>query len=238
MQVSIGTDDLLSIVCGAPNCRVGLCVAVATVGAVLPGDFQIQASELRGQMSFGMLCSRTELGFDEAQDGIWELPEDAPLGMDLRAYLALDDEVIDVDLTPNRADCFSIRGLARELSVLTGQVLQGKSMATVQPTQDRGLSAHVHDAAACPRYLTQVITDINIQALTPVWMQEKLRRGGIRCLHPVVDVLNLVMLELGQPMHAFDLHAITGDLQVRLAKDGECLTLLKVMIALQPNTYC
>lgn len=236
-QVDVGEDELLDIVCGAPNCREGIWVAVAKVGAVLPDNFKIKASKLRGEMSAGMLCSIKELGLAEENEGIWELPSDAPIGSDIRAYLDLDDTIIEVDLTPNRADCFSIRGIARELAALTGTVVNSITNPKIAASHAEIVPIHVSAPQACPRYLSRVVTGINNNAATPIWMQEKLRRGGIRSLHPVVDILNYVMLELGQPMHAFDAACIQDALHVRYAQDGETLTLLDGQeIALQSDT--
>ncbi|AVH30587.1 phenylalanine--tRNA ligase subunit beta [Vibrio fluvialis] len=225
-KVDVGEEELLDIVCGAPNCRQGLKVAVATVGAVLPGDFKIKKAKLRGQPSHGMLCSFSELGIDVESNGIMELAEDAVIGTDFRAFLALDDVTIDVDLTSNRADCFSLRGMAREVGVLNRADVTEPSVAPVAPAIDATLSIEVKAPAACPRYLGRIVKNVNVQAQTPLWMQEKLRRCGIRSIDPVVDITNYVMLEQGQPMHAFDLAKIDGGIVVRLAEQGEKLTLL------------
>ncbi|MBY8289070.1 phenylalanine--tRNA ligase subunit beta [Vibrio fluvialis] len=225
-KVDVGEEELLDIVCGAPNCRQGLKVAVATVGAVLPGDFKIKKAKLRGQPSHGMLCSFSELGIDVESSGIMELAEDAVIGTDFREFLALDDVTIDVDLTSNRADCFSLRGMAREVGVLNRADVAEPSVAPVAPAIDATLSIEVKAPAACPRYLGRIVKNVNVQAQTPLWMQEKLRRCGIRSIDPVVDITNYVMLEQGQPMHAFDLAKIDGGIVVRLAEQGEKLTLL------------
>ncbi|HAS6256397.1 TPA: phenylalanine--tRNA ligase subunit beta [Vibrio vulnificus] len=225
-KVDVGEEELLDIVCGAANCRQGLKVAVATVGAVLPGDFKIKKAKLRGQPSHGMLCSFTELGIDVESDGIMELAIDAPIGMDFRDFLALNDVTIDVDLTSNRADCFSIRGMAREVGVLNRADVTEPSVAPVAPSIDDTVAIEVKAPAACPRYLGRVVKNVNVQAKTPLWMQEKLRRCGIRSIDPVVDITNFVLLEQGQPMHAFDLAKIDGGIVVRLAEQGEKITLL------------
>ncbi|HIF9430288.1 TPA: phenylalanine--tRNA ligase subunit beta [Photobacterium damselae] len=225
-KVDIGAEELLDIVCGAPNCRQGLKVAVATVGAVLPGDFKIKKAKLRGQPSHGMLCSFSELGIDVESNGIMELPEDVVLGMDFREYLALNDVTIDVDLTANRSDCLSIAGLAREVGVLNRAEVTAPEFNVVEPTAADTIAIDVKAPAACPRYLGRVVRNVNVAAATPLWMQEKLRRCGIRSIDPVVDVTNYVMLELGQPMHAFDLAKIDGGIVVRMAEQGEKLTLL------------
>ncbi|EGS1993601.1 phenylalanine--tRNA ligase subunit beta [Vibrio vulnificus] len=225
-KVDVGEEELLDIVCGAANCRQGLKVAVATVGAVLPGDFKIKKAKLRGQPSHGMLCSFSELGIDVESNGIMELAEDAPIGMDFRDFLALDDVTVDVDLTSNRADCFSIRGMAREVGVLNRADVTEPSVAPVAPSIDDTVAIDVKAPAACPRYLGRVVKNVNVQAKTPLWMQEKLRRCGIRSIDPVVDITNFVLLEQGQPMHAFDLAKIDGGIVVRLAEQGEKITLL------------
>lgn len=225
-KVDIGSGELQDIVCGAPNCRKGLKVAVAQVGAVLPGDFKIKKAKLRGQPSNGMLCSASELGLSDDHDGILELPEDAPLGMDYRAYLNLDDVSIDVDLTPNRADCLGIRGLAREVGVLNRLPVTAPEMAAVEPRITAQRAVHLDAPTACPRYLGRVIKGIDIHAVAPVWLTERLRRSGIRSIDPVVDITNYVLLELGHPMHAFDLAQVEGDIHVRMAASGETLTLL------------
>ncbi len=225
-KVDVGETELLDIVCGAPNCRQGLMVAVATVGAVLPGDFKIKKAKLRGQPSHGMLCSFSELGIDVESDGILELPQDAPIGQDLRAFLNLDDVTIDVDLTSNRADCFSLRGLAREVGVLNRLDVTEPKVQAVANSIDDSVNIDVQAPSACPRYLGRVIKNVNAKAQTPLWMQEKLRRCGIRSIDPVVDVTNYVLLEQGQPMHAFDLDKINGGIVVRMANEAETLTLL------------
>ncbi len=225
-KVNVGGDRLLDIVCGAPNCRQGLKVAVATVGAVLPGDFKIKAAKLRGEPSEGMLCSFSELGISEDHDGIIELPADAPIGTDIRDYLKLEDNTIEISVTPNRADCLGIIGLARDVAVLNKLPLVEPEMAAVAATINDTLPIRVDAAQACPRYLGRVVKGINVKAPTPLWMKEKLRRCGIRSIDAVVDVTNYVLLELGQPMHAFDLDRIEGGIVVRLAQEGETLTLL------------
>ena len=225
-KVDVGAEELLDIVCGAPNCRQGLKVAVATVGAVLPGDFKIKKAKLRGQPSHGMLCSFTELGIDVEADGIIELNTDAAIGTDIRDFLELNDVTIDVDLTSNRADCFSLRGMAREVGVLNRMDVKQPECDAVEGTIADVASIEVKAPAACPRYLGRVVKNINVSAETPLWMQEKLRRCGIRSIDPVVDVTNYVLLEQGQPMHAFDLAKIDGGIVVRMAEQGEKLTLL------------
>ncbi|MGF1740600.1 phenylalanine--tRNA ligase subunit beta [Vibrio profundum] len=225
-KIDVGEEELLDIVCGASNCRQGIKVAVATVGAVLPGDFKIKKAKLRGQPSHGMLCSFTELGIDVETDGIMELATDAVVGTDFREFLALNDVTVDVDLTANRADCFSIRGLAREVGVLNRADVTEPTVTPVAPAIDDTVTIEVNASAACPRYLGRVVINVNVQAETPLWMQEKLRRCGIRSIDPVVDITNYVLLEQGQPMHAFDLAKIDGGIVVRMAEQGEKLTLL------------
>lgn len=224
-RVNDGTESW-SVVCGAPNARAGIKVAFARVGAVLPGDFKIKKAKLRQVESFGMLCSGKELELSDDHDGIIELPLDAPLGTDLRAYLTLDDRCIEVDLTPNRADCLSIAGLAREVGVLNQLPVCVPEITPVPPTISDIFPVAVMAPEGCPRYLGRVIRDIDARAVTPIWLQERLRRGGIRSIDPVVDVTNYVMLELGQPMHGFDLETLSGGIHVRWANDGETLKLL------------
>ncbi len=225
-KVNVGGERLLDIVCGAPNCRQGLKVAVATVGAVLPGDFKIKAAKLRGEPSEGMLCSFSELGITDDHEGIIELPADAPIGTDIREYLQLDDNTIEISVTPNRADCLGIIGVARDVAVLNKLPLIEPEMVAVAATITDTLPIRVEAAQACPRYLGRVVKGINVKAPTPLWMKEKLRRCGIRSIDAVVDVTNYVLLELGQPMHAFDLDRIDGGIVVRMAEEGETLKLL------------
>ncbi|MCW2484897.1 phenylalanine--tRNA ligase subunit beta [Candidatus Symbiopectobacterium sp. NZEC127] len=225
-KVNVGGERLLDIVCGAPNCRQGLRVAVATIGAVLPGDFKIKAAKLRGEPSEGMLCSFSELGISEDHSGIIELPHDAPIGTDIRAYLGLDDNAIEISVTPNRADCLSIIGVARDVAVLNQLPLTAPDITPVAATISDTFPIRVDASDACPRYLGRVVKGIDVKAATPLWMREKLRRCGIRSIDAVVDVTNYVLLELGQPMHAFDLDRLDGGIVVRLAQEGETLTLL------------
>lgn len=225
-KINIGSDELLDIVCGAPNCRQGIKVAVATVGAVLPGNFKIKKAKLRGHPSFGMLCSLSELGISEDHDGILELPSDAPIGQDIRDYLQLNDFSIEVDLTPNRADCLGIRGIAREIGVLNQVEVCKPQIDVVESTHNESRQIVLDAPEACPRYLGRVIRNINLSVSSPIWMQEKLRRSGVRSIDPVVDVTNYVLLELGHPMHAFDNDKLEGNVVVRMAAQGEKLTLL------------
>ena len=225
-KVDIGKDELLDIVCGAPNCRQGLMVACATVGAVLPGDFKIKSAKLRGEPSEGMLCSYSELGITDDHNGIIELPDNAPLGKDIREYLNLNDVMIDISVTPNRADCFGIVGVARDISAVNNIPMKEIKIANVPTTISDTLSIQIDAPKAAPRYLGRVIKNININAMTPLWMKEKLRRGGIRSVDAVVDITNYVLLELGHPMHAFDLNQIEKGIIVRYAHQDEEMTLL------------
>jgi len=224
-QVSDG-ESTETVVCGAPNVFQGMRAAFAKVGAVLPGDFKIKKAKLRGQESRGMLCSAKELGLSDDAAGLMTLASDAPVGQDLRDYLALDDRIIEIDLTPNRGDCLSMAGIAREVGALTGQPVCRPVIAEVAIASERQVDVAVADPADCPSYLGQVITGIDTRAETPVWMSERLRRAGVRPISPVVDVTNYVMLEMGQPMHGFRLDAINGRIQVRRARKGEKITLL------------
>lgn len=236
-KVNVGDERLLDIVCGAPNCRQGLKVACAVEGALLPGDFKIKKTKLRGQPSEGMLCSFRELGISEDHSGIIELPQDAPIGMDLRQYLQLDDKAVEISLTPNRADCLSIRGIAREIGVVNNLAVNEPHFTLVQPTVADKVAIEMSAPEACPRYLLRVVKNVNIKAATPNWMKEKLRRCGLRSIDPIVDITNYILLELGQPMHAFDAAKISQPVQVRMAKDGEELVLLDGGTAkLQSNT--
>ncbi|GAC29487.1 phenylalanine--tRNA ligase subunit beta [Brumicola pallidula] len=236
-KINIGGEVLLDIVCGAPNCRLGIKVAVATVGAVLPGNFKIKKAKLRGQPSFGMLCSFSELGMGDDHSGILELPSGAQIGADLRDYLQLDDNSIDVDLTPNRADCLSIKGIAREVGVLNQLDVTEPDIQAVAVTIDDARNISLSAPEACPRYLGRVIKGIDLSRPSPLWMQERLRRSGTRSIDAVVDVTNYVLLELGHPMHAFDNHKLSGDVVVRMALEGEKLTLLDGnQMSLKANT--
>ena len=218
--------ELVDIVCGAKNCRLGLKVAVATVGAVLPGNFKIKKAKLRGVPSHGMLCSESEIGLAESSDGILELAQDAPIGLCVREYLDLDDVTIDVDLTANRGDCLGLKGLAREVGVLNSLTVTEPVINDVAAAITDELAITLTAEQACPRYLGRVIKNIDVTAQSPLWMVEKLRRCGIRSIDPVVDVTNYVLLEQGHPMHAFDLDKIEGGINVRFANNEEKLTLL------------
>ncbi|MEQ3697406.1 MAG: phenylalanine--tRNA ligase subunit beta [Pseudomonadales bacterium] len=219
-------ETLTQVVCGAPNARLGIKVPFATVGARLPGDFKIRKAKLRGVESFGMLCSESELEISEANEGLWELPTDAPTGADIRDYLNLDDSLIEVDLTPNRGDCLGVIGLARDVAVLNRLPLNIPEIDFIEPSHDDVMDVALYDGEACPRYASRIVKNVNVSAATPMWMQERLRRSGIRSIDPVVDVTNYVLLELGQPMHAFDLANITDGLVIRMAEADEKITLL------------
>ncbi len=225
-QVDIGQSEAIQIVCGATNVREGLKIPAALIGAVLPGDFKIKKSKLRGELSFGMLCSERELGLSDDANGLMELPDDAPVGMDIRQYLALNDSLIEVDLTPNRADCLSVEGIAREVAVLNKSEWTPVTVRDFKIGHQDVFKVQVEAAEDCPRYLGRLIKNVNPQAETPMWMQEKLRRSGIRSLGPLVDVTNYVLLELGQPLHAFDARKLQGSIVVRKSRQGEQLKLL------------
>jgi phenylalanyl-tRNA synthetase beta chain len=218
--------ERLQIVCGAPNVVAGGRYPLARVGAALPGGLNIKKAKLRGVESRGMLCSEKELGLGEGAGGLMTLPPDAPVGEDFRHWLELPDTAIDVDLTPNRGDCFSVVGLAREVGVLNGLDLQWPDLAAVPASTDAVFPVEIRAADACRRFAGRVIRGIDPRARTPLWMRERLRRSGLRPIHPVVDVTNYVMLELGQPMHGFDLGQLDTGVIVRMAEEGEQLTLL------------
>ena len=225
-RVGTGHGEPLQIVCGAANARAGLRSALAVVGARLPGDHAIKAAKLRGVESQGMLCSARELGLAEDSAGILELPPDAPVGRDLREYLKLDEPVLDLNMTPNRGDVMSIIGVAREVAALSGQTVKGPAITAPVARSAERFAVELHAPAACPRFAGCVVRGVNNRAATPLWMRERLRRAGVRSISPLVDVTNYVMLELGQPMHAYDLKKLKGSIRVRLAHAAEALTLL------------
>ncbi|MFM8844862.1 MAG: phenylalanine--tRNA ligase subunit beta [Gammaproteobacteria bacterium] len=235
-KVALGSDAAaraapLQIVCGAANARAGLRTALAQVGAVLPGGLNIKSAKLRGVESAGMLCSAKELGLAETADGIVEFPADAPVGLAVRDYLKLDDEVLELAITPNRGDAMSVRGIAREVAALTGAAFNPVDCAAVADTLgDAALAARAHAElaapAACPRFHGRVIVDVDNTRASPVWLRERLRRAGLRSISPVVDITNYIVLELGQPMHAYDLDKIAGQVRVRRAQTGERCDLL------------
>jgi phenylalanyl-tRNA synthetase beta chain len=224
--VEVGSGAPVQIVCGAPNARVGLCAPLATVGATLPGGIAIKAAKLRGVESFGMLCSAKELGIDADASGLMELPDDAPVGAPLAQFLALPDASIEIKLTPNRADCFSVRGIAYDVAAATGAQVAAFAIEPVAAQTASVLEVQLHAEAAAPRYAGRVIEGVDAARTTPVWMAERLRRSGIRPVSFLVDVTQYVMIELGQPMHAFDRATLSGPVGVRRARDGETLKLL------------
>ena len=225
-MVDDGSGEPLEIVCGAPNARAGIRVPLARVGAQLGPDFRIKRAKLRGVESRGMLCSARELGLSDDHSGLMELPADAPIGDPLRDYLSLDDAVIEVDLTPNRADCLSIRGLARDVAASCSAEFTGLEITPVAATIEDSLPIRLESPEDCPRYVGRIIRGIDQSAQTPLWMAETLRRCGLRSINPVVDVTNFVLLELGQPMHAFDLDMLDEEIIVRRGKKEEKLILL------------
>ncbi|TYO83900.1 phenylalanine--tRNA ligase subunit beta [Pseudomonas sp. CK-NBRI-02] len=235
-QVSNG-QETFQVVCGAPNARPGIKIPFAMIGAELPGDFKIKKAKLRGVESFGMLCSAAELQISEENDGLLELAADAPVGEDIRQYLNLDDASIEIGLTPNRGDCLSIAGLARDVSALYDVPVTRPQVPAVAPAHDEVRPVEVCAPAACPRYLGRVIRNVDLSKPTPLWMVERLRRSDVRSIDAAVDITNYVMLELGQPMHAFDLAEINGGIRVRMAEEGEKLVLLDGQeVALRADT--
>lgn len=225
-QVNVGAALPLNIVCGAANVAVGVKVPCARIGAVLPGDFVIKQAKVRNVESFGMLCSEKELGLAAESDGLWLLPGDAPVGKTLREYLELDDKLFTLKLTPNRSDCSGMVGIAREVAALTGSELKPLDILTQPATLSEQLPINVSDALGCPLYCGRLVRGVNAAAVTPSWMLRRLERSGLRGISAVVDITNYVMLEMGQPMHAFDVAELSGGITVRRANKGEALTLL------------
>ena len=225
-QVAISGGETVQIVCGAPNARIGLKAPLAQIGALLPGGFDIKAAKLRGVESYGMLCSAKELGIDADASGLLELPDDAPVGSALANYLGLPDARFELKLTPNRADCFSIRGIAFDLAAALSSQVKALEIPETQVTSEKSFQIEMQAKPECPRYCGRVIEGLNPSAKTPLWMSEKLKRSGIRPIRPLVDITQFVMLELGQPMHAFDADKLTGPIGVRFAKDNEACRLL------------
>lgn len=223
-KVKISGNRPLNIICGAKNCRVGLKVAVATVGAILPGNLKIRVIKLRSLLSEGMLCSFSELGMSNNHYDIIELPEDAPIGIDICKYLKLHDNTIEISVTPNRADCLSIIGVARDISVLNKIALTKPDLSPVISTINTTIPIRVDEPQGCPRYLGRIVKGLNLKTTTPFWIGEKLRRSGMCSVGVVLDVMNYVLLELGQPINVFDLNCIEGGIVVRMAEDGEQLT--------------
>ncbi len=218
----------VQVVCGASNVREGLRVPFARVGAELRSAadgsvLKIKQAKLRGVESNGMLCSAQELGLAESADGLLELPLDAPVGECIREYLHLDDISIELDLTPNRGDCLGVQGLAREIGALNGIVPQPPEIPSIAPTIDDTFAVQIFTPDQCPRYLGRVIRGVDVTVETPLWLKETLRRSGLRSIDPVVDVTNYVLLELGQPMHAFDLSVLKEGIAVCMAHAGEKL---------------
>ncbi len=224
-QVSDGSETF-QVVCGASNVKAGIKIPFAKISAVLPGNFKIKKAKLRGVESFGMLCAESELGLAEQSDGLMILANDAPTGSCIRDYLLLDDKCIDVDLTPNRSDCLSIAGLAREVGVLNKAQVTSPKYNVAAISHNDTFPVNIENNDACPKYLGRIIKNVDLSKESPLWLQEKLRRSGLRSIDPAVDVTNFVLLELGQPMHAFDLDQLKGAITVRNAKQDELLTLL------------
>ena len=225
-RVDAGTGGELTIVCGAPNVAAGIRVPCALVGAELPGGFAIGQAKMRGVLSQGMLCSARELGLSEDQEGLLVLPADAPVGSDLRRYLLLDERKFTIKLTPNRGDCLSVVGVAREVAAITGAPLRAPAFAAVPATIDDRLPVKVLAPDLCGRFSGRVMRGLNARAPTPLWMKQRLERSGQRSISALVDISNYVMLELGRPSHVFDLHKVHGPLQVRWGRAGETVELL------------
>lgn len=225
LKVNVGAAEPLQIVCGAGNARVGLKAPCALVGAVLPG-FEIKQAKVRGVESFGMMCSETELGLAAESAGLLELPANATVGQDIREYLGLNDKLFTLKLTPNRSDCLSIVGIAREVAALTGATLDLPKFDAVSAQHQDVKKVSVADAEGCARYCGRLVKGVNAKAQTPEWMVRRLERSGLRSISAVVDITNYVLLELGQPMHAFDAAKLQGDINVRWASQGETITLL------------
>jgi len=225
-RVEVGTSEPLLIVCGAPNAAAGLRVPCALPGALLPGGRTIQAGKVRGVESHGMLCSARELGLSDDGSGLLVLANDAPVGEDIRRHLDLDDRLLTLKLTPNRADCLSLEGIAREVAALTGTPARFIQVTDVAPTRDVGREVILEAPAACPRYCGRVVTGVRAAAETPAWMRRRLERCGLRPISVLVDITNYVMLELGQPLHAFDNARLCGAVRARMARPGEELLLL------------
>ena len=226
-QVDAGTGELIQIVCGAPNVRAGIKVPCALPGAVLPGDFKIKPTKMRGQVSNGMLCSTDELGLpDDGVNGLHILPDDAPVGENLRDYLDLDDTVFTLKITPNRTDCLSIKGLARETAALTGCAFRQPDIQTASISSGKIQPVRIDAPEDCGRFLSRVIENVDAAAPTPAWIKQRLERSGVRSISALVDIGNYVMLEIGQPMHVFDADKLSGSIIVRRATEGETLACL------------
>ena len=225
LTVNVGQAEPLTIVCGAANVTVGMKAPCALVGAMLPG-IEIKQAKVRGVASFGMMCSEKELGLTEESSGLLVLPADAKTGVNIREFLALDDQLFTLKLTPNRSDCLSLQGIAREVAVLTGAKIIPLQIPSFALTGAKKAEVKVTAAEACPRYIARVISGVDAQAITPDWMQQRLERSGLRSISAIVDVTNYVLLELGQPLHAFDFDKLQGGVEVRYARPGEKLLLL------------
>ena len=225
-KVRAGGEDTIDVVCGAPNVTAGMKSPLAVPGVTLPNGIKLRKSKIRGVVSNGMLCSAIELGLGEESDGIIALADDAPVGMPLIEYLGLPDTVFDLDLTPNRGDCFSVLGVARDVAALTGSALKSPDIEPVAATIEDTLPVEIPLPEGCPSFAGRLIRNIDPAAKSPPWMLERLRRAGLRGISPVVDITNYVMLELGQPLHAYDAARVRGAIRPRLAKQGEKLTLL------------
>jgi len=236
-QVSTGDAAVLEVVCGAPNVRAGMKSPFAPAGTKLPNGMKLRRARIRGVESNGMLCSAIEIGLGDESDGIVELADDAPAGQDLAAYLDLPDYSIDIDLTPNRGDCFSVLGIARDVAAMASVAMQDPAVAPVAAAIRDEHPVELVCPEACPRFVARIVRNIDMSAASPDWLKERLRRSGLRSIHPVVDVTNYVMMELGQPLHAYDLARLQGPLRPRMAETGERLTLLDEKDhALLPNT--
>ena len=236
-QVATGNGETLEVVCGAPNVRTGLKSPFAPVGTKLPNGMKLRRSKIRGVVSNGMLCSAIELGLGDESDGIVELHDDAPTGSTLIEYMDLPDHSFDLDLTPNRGDCFSVLGIARDVSAVTSTPLDDLPLNKVPATIADEHPVELVLPEGCPRFAARVIRNIDLSARSPLWLIERLRRSGLREIHPVVDITNYVMLELGQPLHAYDFERLNGPIRPRLAEQGEELTLLdEKHVELLPNT--
>lgn len=225
-SVNLGTGTPVQIVCGAPNARVGLKAPLATVGAILPGGLEIKPAKLRGVESFGMLCSAKELMIDPDASGLLELPADAPVGTALSQYLGLPDASFELKLTPNRADCFSVRGVAFDVAAAFGAQVEALQIPEAKIACSEKMTVQLQAGADCPRFCGRIIDGLNVAAKSPLWLTEKLKRAGLRPISPLVDITNFIMLELGQPMHAYDAAKLSGPVGVRHAKAGEQCKLL------------
>ena len=214
------------MVCGAPNVAAGIKAPFARVGATLPGGKKIGAAELRGVKSHGMLCSAKELTLVDDTNGLLLLDGDAPVGTAIVDYLRLDDASFEINVTANRGDCFSVLGIARELAAKRGKTFAGPASAPVPASIADRLPVELNAGASCPSFVGRVVRGLSTGARTPLWMRERLRRAGLRPIQPIVDVTNYVMLELGQPLHAYDLRKLDKGIHVRFANTGEALTLL------------